>query len=141
MQPSMRIEALPHLFLHADHAQDMMTPNPVSLREDATMPEAVALLTQRGFSAAPVIDEAGRPIGVLSQVDILVHEQRGGSAEGMRVRDVMTPVVYSVALDTSAASVVEQMVALRVRRLFVVDSDSVLVGVISAYDILRRLHA
>jgi len=141
MRPSMRLEAPPHLFLHADHAPDLMTINPVSLRANATVAEAVTLLTQRGFSAAPVIDEAGRPIGVLSQVDLLIHERRGKNAEEMIVRDLMTPVVYSVSPDTSAASVVEQMLTLRVRRLFVVDHDGVLIGVISTHDILRHLQA
>src|SRR5262249_21708562 len=58
------------LTLTAETAADLMTPNPVSIRDVATVREAVALLTDKGFSAAPVIDQAGRPIGVLSRADI-----------------------------------------------------------------------
>jgi CBS domain-containing protein len=54
-------------------AEDLMKPNPVSIRSDATVREAVGVLTERGFGAAPVIDEAGRPIGVISHTDILLH--------------------------------------------------------------------
>src|SRR5207253_7628351 len=111
----------------------------------ASMQEALALLTDRGFSAAPVIDDAGRPLGVLSRTDLLVHQrERGASAplsdlpewdlpnrrscEGFgvevvdptRVRDIMTPIVFAVPLGTPAAQVVEQMLALRVHHLFVV---------------------
>ncbi len=39
------------------------------------MSEAVLLLTDRGFSAAPVIDDAGRPVGVVSRTDLLVHDR------------------------------------------------------------------
>src|SRR5262245_19873543 len=56
-------------------ARDMMSANPVSIHRDAGIREALELLTDRGFGAAPVIDEAGRPIGVVSRTDILIHER------------------------------------------------------------------
>jgi CBS domain-containing protein len=56
-------------------AKELMSPNPVSIRRDATIREARELLTDHGFGAAPVIDEAGRPIGVISRTDILIHER------------------------------------------------------------------
>jgi CBS domain-containing protein len=56
-------------------AKDLMSPNPVSIRRDAGIREALELLTDRGFGAAPVIDEGGRPIGVVSRTDILIHER------------------------------------------------------------------
>jgi len=146
-------------------ALDLMTPSPVSLREDATVHEAVAFLTDRGFGAAPVIDAAGRPVGVLSRGDIVVHDRETGCEERgpdyydredpeeacpagfhverpdlTRVRDIMTPVVFSVAPDAPARRVVEDMVALKVHRLFVVSPDGVMTGVISALDILSRLR-
>jgi CBS domain-containing protein len=144
-----------------------MTPNPVSIRQGATVPEAAAFLAVRGISAAPVIDEAGRPVGVVSRTDLLQHHGQGavslmGSPEyherlerpefpeaGARgeatnratVRDVMTPVVFCVGPETPAAKVVEKMLALEVRRLFVVDDDGTLVGVVSAIDVLRKLRS
>jgi CBS domain-containing protein len=63
------------LILDEMTAADLMSPNPVSIREEASVQEAIAMLTDRGYSAAPVIDEAGRPVGVLSRADILVHER------------------------------------------------------------------
>jgi CBS domain-containing protein len=56
-------------------AKDMMSPNPFSIRRDAGIREALELRTERGFGAAPVIDEAWRPIGVVSHTDILIHER------------------------------------------------------------------
>jgi CBS-domain-containing membrane protein len=147
------------LSLRAGTAADLMTPNPVSIRDNATIAEAVALFTDKGISAAPVIDEAGRAVGVLSRTDILVHDrersryvERPGAAgpaatsgpvvektEATRVRDLMTPVVFSVMPDTPAGKVVLEMVALKVHRLFVIDGQGDLVGVISALDVLRHL--
>jgi CBS domain-containing protein len=155
----------PRLVLTAATAEDLMTPNPVSLEHDATVPDAVALLTDRGISAAPVIDEAGRPVGVLSRSDILVHEREHArhAAFGPReesphpapprhegfsievvdrtpVAEIMTPAVFTVPLRAPAASVVEQMVALNVHQLFVVDDDRLLVGVVTSLDVLRHLE-
>jgi CBS domain-containing protein len=154
------------LMLRAETAADLMTPNPVSLRRDAFLQEAIALLTDRGFSAAPVIDEAGRPIGVLSRTDILVHERERVHhailsdetdwdapprhrrherlevevVDQTEVEDIMTPVVFTVNLYTPASEVVRQMLALKVHQLYVIDLDGVLVGVISGLDVLRRLE-
>src|SRR4051794_11781091 len=144
----------PTLALHARVAADLMTPDPTSLRRDATVAEAAVFLSTRGFSAAPVIDEAGRPVGVVSRTDLLTHQgQRAvhllgepGRADGRAdpfgpspVEGVMTPAVFCVRADTPAARVVEKMLALNVRRLFVVDEAGVLVGVVSAFDVLRGL--
>jgi len=159
------IPASPALVLAARTAEELMVPNPISVRDDATVPEAVALMTDRGFSAAPVIDEAGRPVGVLSRTDVLIHEReqvrhalpaeeyhpQGRSrhhrhegfsieiADSTLVRDIMTPTIFTVTTNTPAADVVKRMCELKVHHLFVVDDDDSLVGVISSLDIVRCL--
>jgi CBS domain-containing protein len=134
------------LFLEPGRAADLMSPDPMSLRAAATMAEVVEALTARGYSAAPVIDERGRPIGVVSRADVLIHERerlRGlashRTADTTRAADVMTPAVFSVSPDTPVDKVVEQMLTFDVHQLYVVEDD-VLVGVITAHDVLRRLR-
>jgi len=166
MNASLKCQPTLRLTLHAETAADLMTPNPVSVRETATIAEAVTLLTVKGISAAPVINDAGHPVGVLSQSDILVHDRHeadrravsaefyqradlgrgtaaplpnGIPADTMCVRDLMTPVVFSVPPDSPVQRVIADMTGLRVHRLFVVDAARVLVGVISALDVLRHL--
>ena len=143
----------PSLVLHPGIAAEIMTPDPVSIRQDATVADAAAFLSTRGFSAAPVIDDAGRPVGVVSRSDILLRQSRRNAqlfgarpageerlaSDDTPVSEVMTPAVLCVRLETSVARVVEKMLALNVRRLFVVDDAGVLVGVISAIDVLRGL--
>src|SRR5438309_4957159 len=63
------------LTLHARTAADLMVSNPISLRAEAGVAEAIALFTEKGIAAAPVIDEAGHPIGVVSRSDLLVHQR------------------------------------------------------------------
>jgi len=149
-------------------AAELMHRNPISVAVGANIREALVLLTDKGFSAAPVIDDAGRPVGVLSRSDLLVHDRerseylphrpeyfyehelktRSGeplagfeveNVDPTTVGDIMTPAIFSVAPDTPAAKVVSEMIGLHVHRLFVVDEAGVLVGVISSMDVLRHL--
>jgi predicted transcriptional regulator len=147
MVATLPAESAVRLTLQGDTAENLMTPSPVSLRDDARIEEATAFFTGKGFGAAPVIDDAGHPIGVLSRSDILIHDREKGEApsrrladESIRVRDIMTPAVFSVSIDTPAAKVVKEMLALEVHRLFVVDGTGVLVGVITERDLLRHVR-
>ena len=146
------------IVLPALTAADVMTPNPMSLRAEATVAEAVASLTDRGFGAAPVIDVAGRPVGVLSGTDLLLHDREHMThttvgddlddlpegfgfeeADPTVVADIMTPAVFAVGPDMPIGEVVGHMLALRVHHLFVIDKGGALVGVISPLDVLRHL--
>ncbi len=114
----------------------------------------------------PIINAAGASVGVLSQTDLVIHERETiegrasrrrrdfaevpGEPQGVWrdfpdeaevvARDLMTPTVFTVRLEAPAAQVVEDMLALRIHRLSVVDDDGVLVGVVAGTDILRRLE-
>jgi CBS domain-containing protein len=158
MNAAMKHELMTRLVLAARTARELMTPNPVSIAANAPVREAVGFLVDKGFSAAPVIDEAGRPVGVLSRTDILVHDRtkiehvptatlekkvpKGFHVENVDrtpVRDLMTPVVFSVTPETPVRKVIDEILSLKVHHLFVVDEGGVLVGVISAVDILKHL--
>jgi CBS domain-containing protein len=150
--------------LKARTAADLMTPNPLSLRDDVPLKEAIAFLVDRDVSGAAVIDDAGRPVGVLTQTDVLIHDREQVEhveppdneyrdplprswwerfqverVDLTPVRDVMTPAVFCVALSAPVWEVVSLMRDLNVHRLFVVDEDGVLVGVVTVMDVLRHL--
>ncbi|MCS6976003.1 MAG: CBS domain-containing protein [Gemmatales bacterium] len=155
------------LYLDAETAADLMVPNPISIEEDATVREAIAVLIDRGFSAAPVIDAAGRPVGVISRTDIVRLDREKGDVyppyfadyepllpskeklpagfqievpDTTRVKDIMTPIVFAVPPSCPVSNLIEEFLSRKVHRLFVVDEGGALVGVISALDILRHLR-
>src|SRR5262245_25146490 len=166
---AMTTTAMPRLMLQAATAADLMTPNPVSIRDIASVREAVVFLTDRRISAAPVINDAGRPVGVVSEADILRYDREHiehlatvpdyylqseltlhsgerldafqvETADTDMVQDIMTPVIFSVRPDTAAYNVVQELVGRRIHRLFVTDEDGSLIGVITTLDLLRRLQ-
>jgi len=157
------------MILRAGRAEDVMSANPWSIRGSASVHEAVVFLTDRKISAAPVINDAGWPVGVVSEADILRYDREHVEhlhpvpdyylkselvlASGERlpsdfeievndstsVADIMTPVIFSVAPDAPIADVVDQLCYRKIHRLFVVDRDGSLIGVITTLDLLRRL--
>jgi CBS-domain-containing membrane protein len=135
------------LVLRAQVARDVMSSDLVSLEADANLSDALSLFVDRGFGAAPVIDTAGRAIGVLAKVDILTH-QHSSLAQSVapreildrtQVSDLMSPVVYKVQPETPIWEVLEQFRSLKVHHLFVEDRHGILLGVISTIDILERI--
>jgi CBS domain-containing protein len=134
-------------------ARDLMTANPRSIDQSSTVRQAAEFFSATRLSGAPVIDEAGRPIGVISRTDVLRHLGRsipesprfeqatpdGSEREATPIHRIMTRAVFSVRPDTPATKVIAKLAALEVGRLFVVDDYGVLIGVVSAFDLLRSL--
>jgi predicted transcriptional regulator len=119
--------------------RDLMTPNPVSVRHGITVREAAAFLAGREIGAAPVVNDAGRAVGVLSRSDVLLAVTAG--VDGAPVREVMTPSVIGVRPDATALEAYDRMVRHLVRRVFVLDGEGIPVGVVSTTDLLRWLSA
>jgi CBS domain-containing membrane protein len=142
-------------------AADVMTTNPRSIRHTATFRNSNDFLSGYGVHAVPVIDDAGRPIGVVSRTDFLQHwgndrDRLSASATGEStlnsnnaglyhtvteptVLQVMSPVVHCVPIDAPIAKIIEKFLKLQLRYLFVTDEYAALVGAISVFDLLRLI--
>lgn len=122
---------------------DLMTREPQSIRGDATIREAIIFMVDKGSTAAPVINEAGRAIGVLSLSDLVTAIREHGIEDGtflnMQVSEFMTPFVFFVNSNTPVHAVVADLLDCRIHQMYVAD-DGVLVGVLSTADLLRDFH-
>lgn len=128
----------------AIRVSDLMTRNPSSIRADATIREAISLLVTKRVTAAPVINAAGRPIGVLSLSDLITgvrdHDVDGDELLSMQAEEVMTPFVFSVDLNTPVNAVVGELLDARIRQIYVADKEGTLIGVLSTVDLLKSLR-
>lgn len=137
-------------------AKDVMNSEILSVRDDLTLPELAAFLAENQITGAPVVDDSGEFVGVVSVTDIAEAEaeasdwqpgdrvllgERSGlhvEAAGRQVRDVMTPTVYTVSEDTPAVELARAMITGRVHRLFVTQHGRI-VGIVTSLDLLRLL--
>jgi predicted transcriptional regulator len=131
------------LALGADTAADLMRGDVASLETTNTFGEALAFFIDRNVAVAPVTDSAGRPIGVLSVTDLLIHVRACETTNKVApatVESMMTPTVFTVRDDTPAAEVVQDMLRSKVHHLFVTDDAGDIVGVVSTCDVLKHLQ-
>ena len=130
--------------------KDVMTAEVVAVRRDTTFKELAAALRQHRVSAFPVIDDADRVIGVVSEADMLakeamaepgvvaelLHHSDVRKAEGMTAGALMTHQVVTVSPDDSIEQAARMMHFLKVRQLPVVNAGGELVGIVSRSDLL-----
>lgn len=133
----------------------LMTREVITADVGSSFKELVQLLEDNKISAVPVLD-GGYPVGVVSEADLMPKEEfRGGTdtrpglfaggaekhrweqAGGVTAGDVMTSPVKSVSPDLAASAAARELAAAGVRRLFVIDADGALVGVLSRRDLLK----
>ena len=146
-------------------AADIMTPEVITVGADMTVRELSDVFSEHMISGAPVLDEEGRMIGVVSvsdvarkgaqrlgdvRADFYMHgwedrfdadDLRGLRVEGQDqlVRDIMTPVIFTVSEDATIDEMAETMIGGRVHRLVVTRDDRV-VGIVTTLDMLKILR-
>tara|TARA_R110002096_G_scaffold400657_1_gene597294 strand:+ start:122 stop:523 length:402 start_codon:yes stop_codon:yes gene_type:complete len=120
--------------------KDYMSASLVTFTPEMDVMNAIDILVKNRISGAPVVDERGNLIGLLSEKDCMkvavqagYHEQLGG-----RVDDYMTKQVITVEADASVLEVAKLFMEKGPRRYPVVE-DNRLVGQISRRDVLRSL--
>ncbi|MCO6418175.1 CBS domain-containing protein [Siccirubricoccus sp. KC 17139] len=141
-------------------ARDLMTPNPVTVPPEAPVTAVAELLARRGISAVPVVDAAGKPLGIVTEGDLIRRladappgpltwfldifrdptplAQRYLKAHGAVAREVMTTPLVTVGQEASAEEISRLMEKHRIRRVLV-EREGVLVGLVSRADLLRAV--
>ncbi|ATW47088.1 CBS domain-containing protein [Streptomyces peucetius] len=114
---------------------DLMTPHAVAVQRGTTFKEIARLLDEYGITAVPVIDDDQRPIGVVSEADLLRSKTSGDGAE--TAGELMSSPALVAGPQWSAVEAARVMEEHRVKRLPVVDSRGVLIGVVSRSDLLQ----
>ncbi len=104
--------------------------------EDASMPEALLLMTQKGFGVAGVVSESVRLAGIITDGDLRRHMD---GLLGNTVSDVMTRDPLTIAPGALAEEAIALMNEQKVTCLFVVDPEGngEVTGILHIHDCLR----
>lgn len=109
-------------------AGDIMSSPAITVPAHATLAQIADTLTRHRISAAPVVDDAGAVLGLVSEYDLLAKS-------GTVARELMTTAVISVSTDCAVADIRHLLVDRRIRRVPVL-SEGRLVGIVSRRDVV-----
>jgi acetoin utilization protein AcuB len=129
--------------------RDWMSRRVTTIRPDARLGEAARLMGTRKIRHLPVVDAAGRLVGIVTTRDLRQAvfapavqdhlEQLSGLLDGLVVRDVMTRGVVTVRAATPVRDAARLMHERRLGALPVVERDR-LVGILTETDVLEAFQ-
>jgi CBS domain-containing protein len=145
-------------------ALDVMTSSVITVDPDTSVQDLAKLLSERGISGAPVVEPAGRMVGIVSEGDLLHRAELGTEhrgeprrswwldhfaselardyvkSHGRTVKDIMTRNVVSVSEDTDLADIAMLLETKQIKRVPVL-RDGRIVGIVSRANLVRALAA
>lgn len=116
-----------------------MTREVVTVRPGASLQELAYLLSRHQISGAPVMDDQGALLGVVSHSDLADSVARG-KGEAATVADIMAPYVYCASEETGLTELADLMLEKRIHRVLVLREHR-LVGLVSSLDLIRALRS
>lgn len=121
--------------------REIMTTDVRSCRADRTLVAAAAAMHWGDCRFLPVVDDAGRPIGVITDGDIcLIGTSDQRPLRSILVSEAMSRAVATCRPEDSVHEVLETMKRRRIRHLPVVDGQGRLVGIVSLTDVILRVE-
>ncbi|MEW6496444.1 MAG: CBS domain-containing protein [Cyanobacteriota bacterium] len=145
---------------------DVMSRDPITVKQQTPIKEAIKILVEHRISGLPVVDDAGKAVGVISETDLLWqeagvepplyimfldsviflenparHEQELHKALGQTVGEVMSSDAVTVKPDQPLQKAAKLMQENSIRRLAVTDDDDKVIGILTAGDIVRAMAA
>jgi CBS domain-containing protein len=103
----------------------------ITTRPDAPAADVVDLLRIKHVGCVPVLDDAGRPIGIITKLDVL--ETLGENRR--TARELMMPFARGIEATGTIAEAASIMRAERIHHVLVVDDNRTLVGLVSSLDL------
>ena len=144
-------------------AQDIMTRDVIAIEHTASLRELSKLLSERGITGVPVIDDERNLLGMVSMRDVIKEEVRslganleyqdiyelfssalnteeteGVSARGLWVEEIMSRVLYTADESTPVREICRAMHMHNVHRIPVL-RDGKVVGLVTAMDVLKAV--
>jgi CBS-domain-containing membrane protein len=131
--------------------KDVMTVEVVTVSPATPYKRIAELLVEHDLSVLPVVDRAGRVLGIVSEADLLLKTQdasktrplgphdhvEAAKASSLVAAGLMTTEVVTVGPDTPVSHAARLLRVSGVKRLPVVTRDGVLAGIVGRSDLLR----
>jgi IMP dehydrogenase len=108
--------------------------NPITLKRDATLRDALRLMQQFSISGVPIVDDAGKLVGIITNRDLQFEHELDTPIVVVMTRDNLITAPVGTSLDEAEAILHRA----RIEKLPVVDDQGRLTGLITVKDIFKR---
>jgi IMP dehydrogenase len=132
---NMTVEETARQVEQVKRADELVIRDVVTASPDQTVREVDEMMDREGVSGAPVVDEDGTVLGIISGTDIRPYLEVSDRDE---VRDAMTSEVITAPEGVTAREALELMYEHKIERVPIVDDDDRLVGLVTMQGILAR---
>ena len=104
---------------------DFMRKRLITIEESASVQEAANRMKDKNVSSLVVVDEIGRPLGLITERDLVrkvcIHDI---STSKLIIKEIMSSPLITIDSNSSASEAADMMLRNNVRHLLVVDSKS-----------------
>lgn len=111
-------------------------PKVFTVHSDQSIRHAIALLAEHNIGALVVVDAAGKPVGIISERDIVREAARNEQVFSKAVGELMTREVIAGTAQDDLVSVGNTMTEKRIRHLPVMDKGR-LIGIVTLGDVVK----
>lgn len=120
--------------------QDLMTRDPACCSPQTSLQDVAQRMAESDCGEIPVLDESGRPIGVVTDRDICLRAvAQGRDAAQCTAGEIMSTPVYTVSPQDDLLECCRTMEEHQVRRVPVVDAQGICCGIVSQADVVGAL--
>ena len=109
--------------------------NVITVRPEQSLREAIALLSMHNIGALVVV-ESGKPVGIISERDIVRHAAQNEDIFSASIEDMMTQDVVTGSPQDDLTAVLQTMTDRHFRHVPIVDAGK-LVGIVSIGDLVK----
>jgi CBS domain-containing protein len=145
---------------------DAMSRDPIVVRPETPLNEAIKILAERHISGLPVVDETGQVVGIISETDLMwretgvtpppyimfldsviylqnpnQYERELHKALGQTVGEVMSRNPITISPEKPLKEAAQIMHERNIHRLPVIDPQGQVIGLITTGDIIRAMAA
>jgi CBS domain-containing protein len=119
--------------------REIMSENPACCRPETPLPEVARLMVEHDCGEIPVLDDEGKPVGVITDRDITCRAvAKDQNPRDLTARDCMSNPVVTVTPDTDVDDCCKTLEENQIRRTPVVDDAGRCCGMVSQADVAQR---
>jgi CBS domain-containing protein len=118
---------------------EIMTQDVVCARRDLAVSVLVPLFLRNHIGCIPVVDERGRPIGMITKLDLVERLDTSDSDPARTAEDIMMPLAMTLNECATVAHAAAMMATEEVHHVPVVSPAGIVMGIVSTLDVVRWL--